>query len=110
MKASTVGPLAENIDAALGEMASARQMQYAHAGRGTPFELGAMTVDPQTAAYDPSALVPYLAALGVPYFYERQRIVAKASALQAEGQLRSMCGFCARTVTARRAHAREKEG
>ena len=31
-----------------------------------------MTVDPQSAAYDPRPLKEYLATLGVSYFYEEQ--------------------------------------
>ena len=36
------------------------------------FELGAVTVDPQTSAYDPSPLKGYLKQLNVPYYYEEQ--------------------------------------
>ena len=36
------------------------------------FELGAVTVDPQTSSYNPRPLISYMAALGVPYFYEEQ--------------------------------------
>ena len=36
------------------------------------FELGGVTVDPQTLAFDPRPLIPYMASLGVPYFYEEQ--------------------------------------
>ncbi|KAF6773565.1 hypothetical protein AHF37_06884 [Paragonimus kellicotti] len=36
------------------------------------FDLAAVTVDPGTPAYDPSPLIPYLADLGVPYFFEKQ--------------------------------------
>lgn len=49
--------------------------QYQHYARGThgiSFTLGAATVDPLSAAYDPRPLIPYLASLGVPYLYERQ--------------------------------------
>ena len=34
-----------------------------------------MTVDPQSAAYDPRPLIPYLAELGLPYLYESQNIM-----------------------------------
>ena len=34
------------------------------------FEIGAVTVDPQTPEYDPSTLIGYMESLGVPYFYE----------------------------------------
>lgn len=51
-----------------------RQYQrYSTAKLGIRFEIGAATVDPGSAAYDPTPLVPYLKALGVPYAYERQR-------------------------------------
>ena len=40
--------------------------------QGITFELGAVTVDPETPSYDPSPLKQYLASLGVPYFYEAQ--------------------------------------
>ena len=37
--------------------------------------MGAVTVDPGSSAYDPRPLIPYLAELGIPYFYEEQGIV-----------------------------------
>ena len=40
--------------------------------KGITFELGAVTVDPQSSGYDPRPLIPYLNALGVPYFFEEQ--------------------------------------
>ncbi len=57
------------------------------------FEVGALTVDPQIEGFDPSPLVPYMAALGVPYAYEAQPILE-----QAERHMRnpSFCAFCAR--------------
>ena len=36
------------------------------------FSLGAATVDPGSAAYDPSPLKIYMQELGVEYFYEVQ--------------------------------------
>ena len=39
------------------------------------FDLGALTVDPQSSAYDPRPLIPYLKELGVPYLYEEQAIM-----------------------------------
>lgn len=42
------------------------------------FELLACTVDPQTDDYHPKRLVPYLAALGVPYVLESQPIMRDA--------------------------------
>jgi tRNA 2-thiocytidine biosynthesis protein TtcA len=57
------------------------------------FELAACTVDPQSPEFDPSPLKAYMAALGVPYFYESQPIVE-----QAEANLRgdSFCAYCSR--------------
>lgn len=57
------------------------------------FELAACTVDPQSPDYDPSALKPYLAALGVDYHYERQPIVEEAgNHMQGD----SFCAYCSR--------------
>lgn len=39
---------------------------------GVEFDLGVVTVDPGSSAYDPSVLIPYMNQLGIPYFYERQ--------------------------------------
>jgi tRNA 2-thiocytidine biosynthesis protein TtcA len=57
------------------------------------FELAACTVDPQSPDFDPSRLKPYLAALGVRYFYESQPIVAEASQ-HMQGD--SFCAYCSR--------------
>ena len=38
------------------------------------FDLGAMTIDPQSSGYDPRPLIPYLKELNVPYLYEEQVI------------------------------------
>jgi hypothetical protein len=54
-----------------------RQYQFYARQQGVLFEFGAVTVDPGSAAYDPRPLVPYLQQLGVPYFYERQDIMAQ---------------------------------
>lgn len=48
------------------------QYQYNAAAKGVAFQLAAVTVDPQSASYDPSPLIPYLAALKIPYFFEQQ--------------------------------------
>ena len=48
--------------------------------KGVRFELGAVTVDPQTPSYNPRPLISYLAALRVPYFYEEQGQLRKALA------------------------------
>ena len=66
-----------------------------HLQRRAPikFELAACTVDPQSPDFDPSPLKPYMADLGVRYFYESQPIVAQAEAsLQGD----SFCAFCSR--------------
>ena len=57
------------------------------------FELAACTVDPQSPEFDPSPLKPYLAGLGVPYFYDSQPIVE-----QAETHMKgnSFCAYCSR--------------
>ena len=47
--------------------------------KGVKFELGAVTVDPQTPSYNPRPLISYLAALGVPYFYEEQGQLASSA-------------------------------
>ena len=49
-----------------------RQYQRQAYRYGIEFKLGAITVDPGSAAYDPSPLIPYMETLGVPYYYERQ--------------------------------------
>ena len=55
-----------------------RQYQF-YAGKQSQnpikFDLGALTVDPLSSAYDPRPLIPYLAELGVPYLYEEQAIM-----------------------------------
>lgn len=45
-----------------------RQYQFYARARG----IRAVTVDPMSASYDPRPLIPYLASLGVPYFFEQQ--------------------------------------
>ena len=65
----------------------------------TPFkwELGACTVDPKADGFDPSPLIPYLAKLGIPYFYEAQDLLAIAEPCMAkEGNRVSICSFCSR--------------
>lgn len=57
------------------------------------FELGVCTVDPQSPDYDPSVLKPYLQALGVPYFYESQPILASAKHSMSGD---SFCAYCSR--------------
>jgi selenocysteine lyase/cysteine desulfurase/tRNA(Ile)-lysidine synthase TilS/MesJ/thiol-disulfide isomerase/thioredoxin len=59
------------------------------------FSIGAVTVDPQTPEYNPRALIPYLASLGVPYFYESQPILEQAKQ-HINPNSPSICAFCAR--------------
>ena len=49
-----------------------RQYSFLSAARGVSFTLGAVTVDPGSASYNPRPLIPYLTALGLPYFFEEQ--------------------------------------
>ena len=57
------------------------------------FELAAMTVDPQSGEFDPSPLIPYLAALNIPYFYVKEPILEMADTHMSGD---SYCSFCAR--------------
>ena len=56
------------------------------------FQLAAMTIDPQSSAYDPRPLIPYLAELAIPYLYEEQDIMKAAK----EANCTSICAFCSR--------------
>jgi hypothetical protein len=42
------------------------------------FSVACATVDPQTSSFDPSPLIPYMKALGVPYHYLSHPIIAQA--------------------------------
>jgi len=66
-----------------------------HLQRHAPisFELGAVTVDPQSEAFDPRPLIPYVEALGTEYHYRREPIVAMAESHMDKD---SFCAFCAR--------------
>lgn len=57
------------------------------------FELACCTVDPQSPEYDPSPLKPYLASLGIPYFYESQPIIEQAGQHMSGD---SFCAYCSR--------------
>jgi len=57
------------------------------------FGIGAMTVDPMAGDFDPSLLIPYLAALGVEYHYVRKPIMELA---QEHMGRKSYCAFCSR--------------
>lgn len=67
----------------------------AHFKRHAPidFEFGAVTIDPESEAFSPEALKPYLTALGVPYFYVEEPIVELAETHMSND---SYCAFCAR--------------
>ncbi|XP_048589308.1 uncharacterized protein LOC5522122 [Nematostella vectensis] len=69
------------------------QYQYQARAKGLTFHVGAATVDPQSSAYDPRPLIPYLATLGVPYFFEEQDIIQQAADLPV---CESICSFCSR--------------
>ena len=57
------------------------------------FEFGAVTIDPQAGDFDPSPMIPYLAALGVEYHYVRQPIMELAREHMGRP---SYCAFCSR--------------
>ena len=57
------------------------------------FELAALTVDPQVEGFNPSTLKPYMAELGVPYFYESQPIMEQAKENMDND---SFCAYCSR--------------
>lgn len=57
------------------------------------FELGVITVDPEVPGFDPSQLPEHYRALGVPWHYERQPLLAQAQR-HMDGD--SFCAYCAR--------------
>jgi tRNA 2-thiocytidine biosynthesis protein TtcA len=57
------------------------------------FELGVATVDPQIDGFDPSPMQQYIPALGLPYYFESQAIVARAIKTM-RGD--SFCAYCSR--------------
>lgn len=57
------------------------------------FEFAAVTIDPQSGAFDPSPLIPYMEKLGVPYFYVREPIMRLA---ETHMDNNSYCAFCSR--------------
>ena len=57
------------------------------------FDVGVVTVDPQSDAYDPSPLIPYLKELGIPYFYQSEPILKLADKHMSNN---SYCAFCSR--------------
>ena len=57
------------------------------------FEVACCTIDPQTSSFDPSPLIPYMQALGVPYHFVSEPIIELA---KTKMQGDSLCAFCAR--------------
>lgn len=57
------------------------------------FEVGALTVDPMVEGFEPAQLKPYLAELGVPYFFEAQPIMEQAKEHMGKP---SYCAYCSR--------------
>lgn len=80
-----------------------------HVQRRAPiaFDLAAITIDPLVGGFDPAPLAPYLAALGIPYFVEREDIVGLANA-HMRGD--SYCAFCARMKRGLLYQAARREG
>ena len=58
-----------------------------------PFDLAAVTVDPQSADFDPGPLRDYIPQLGIPYFYMQKPIVKIA---EQHMDKPSFCSFCSR--------------
>lgn len=83
-----------------------KQYQFMAGKNGVIFDLAAVTVDPMTDSYDPTPLIPYLEALEVPYFYEKQDIIGEAKRVQPK----SMCSFCSRLKRGRLYHTMQREG
>jgi len=71
------------------------------------FQLGVITIDPQSEDFDPSPLKDYMSALGLEYHYVSEAVVELA---QKHMQKDSFCAFCSRMrrglmyKTARDAH------
>ncbi|XP_059483305.1 uncharacterized protein LOC132201285 [Neocloeon triangulifer] len=86
------------------------QYQFYARSKNMDFEFGAITVDPQTSSYDPRPLIPYLQSLGVPYFYEEQSILDKATELKNMDACKSICSFCSRMKRGRIYAAARREG
>lgn len=57
------------------------------------FEVAALTVDPMVEGFEPAQLKPYLAELGVAYFFEAQPIMEMAKDHMGKA---SYCAFCSR--------------
>ena len=57
------------------------------------FEIGAVTIDPQSGSFDPSPLIPYMQSLGIDYHFCPEPIMELAET-KMDGN--SYCAFCAR--------------
>ncbi len=57
------------------------------------FELAALTVDPQVDGFEPAQLKPYMAELGVAYFFREQAIMQEAEKHMSGD---SFCAYCSR--------------
>lgn len=66
-----------------------------HFKRNAPidFELGVITIDPQSDDFDPSTLIPYMRQLGLDYHYISEPVVELA---QKHMKKDSFCAFCSR--------------
>lgn len=66
-----------------------------HFQRSAPihFDVGAVTVDPQSGSFDPSTLIPYMKELGVDYHFQPEPIMEMAEE-HMDGN--SYCAFCSR--------------
>jgi hypothetical protein len=56
------------------------------------FEIAAVTMNPNFPGFNPEPLVPYMASLGVPYFFESQQLMGIATATNPS----SICSWCSR--------------
>ncbi len=67
-----------------------------HLQRHAPvdFEVGVVTVDPQSGSFDPSPLIPYVESLGLQYYYRREPIMQLATEHMDDNG--SYCAFCSR--------------
>ncbi|ULU01560.1 hypothetical protein L3Y34_001709 [Caenorhabditis briggsae] len=81
--------------------------QRCNKARSTSFQLGAITVDPGSAEFNPRPLIEYCRKLNIDYFYEEQDIIG--AAMKTPG-LRSICAFCSRMKRGRLAAAAQFHG
>ncbi|VDM81832.1 unnamed protein product [Strongylus vulgaris] len=75
--------------------------------KSTNFELGAITVDPGSSAYNPRPMIEYCRSLNIDYFYEEQDIIGHARKIE---NLRSICAYCSRMKRGRLAAAAHLHG